>query len=606
MKVKTRIILAVLLVSISFLSVVTFITYLSTKSAITNSVLNNLDSIATIQKNRIIDNLNDSKEKMFLIKNRIAVRENLINYKKNKNSFNLKKVRENLLLSIYPNGFVKNFSILNTKGIVISSTDLSLVNKDYSKEPVFIKGSKSDSLDNFYIDENKKPSVYLSSPIKYNNETIGIILIDSYADKLLSITSDHTGLGETGEITMGKRMANGNALSIAPLRYNPDGFLGLVIPKNAVHRPIILALKGEETIFPNLINYRGKRILSATRYLKDVDWGLTVNIDHDEVFMPIYELQRLMVFLILSATLLLIITSIYLSEQITKSFRKLTETVYKISEGDLTQRITINSNDEIGYMATAFNQMTENLEIKFNEANQLNKYLNDEIIYRRQVEAELKKFAYISSHDLQEPLRSIVSYVELLEKRYKDKLDERGLTYINSVVKASKTMKYLINDLLTYSRLGNEQSDFKSIDLNNIISHVIEILKVSIEENNAVIEYPNMPVITANYILMIQLFQNLISNAIKYRSDKSPVIKISFEEMENEWLFKISDNGIGIDSQFFDKIFVIFQRLHGKNEYEGTGIGLTICKKIIDIHNGRIWLESELNKGTDFYFTIKK
>jgi PAS domain S-box-containing protein len=217
---------------------------------------------------------------------------------------------------------------------------------------------------------------------------------------------------------------------------------------------------------------------------------------------------------------------------------------------------------------------------------------------------ELQNFAYVASHDLQEPLRTISSFTSLLQKRNKDNLDQDSGEFMGIIIDASKRMKSLIEDLLEYSQVGKQK--LKKVDLNETINNIISNLKTIIQENNAEIIYENLPVIKAVPSQMVQLFQNLIANSIKYRSEKDPVINIKAEQSENEYLFSVADNGIGINKDYFEKIFIIFQRLHEKSKFSGTGIGLATCKKIIDLHKGKIWLESEEGKGTTFYFTIAK
>ena len=220
---------------------------------------------------------------------------------------------------------------------------------------------------------------------------------------------------------------------------------------------------------------------------------------------------------------------------------------------------------------------------------------------------ELKQFTYVASHDLQEPLRMIVSFIQLLEKRYKDKLDEDANNFIAFIVDGAKRMQTMINDLLVYSRIGRKDKQLSQFDINVVIKVVIDNLRKSIEDTNAKITYDPLPTLIANETGFMQLLQNLISNALKFHKvEEPPVVNISANLQKNQWIFSIHDNGIGIDSQYFERIFIIFQRLHKKDEYDGTGIGLAICKKIVQHHKGKIWVEADVGKGSTFYFSIPK
>jgi len=217
---------------------------------------------------------------------------------------------------------------------------------------------------------------------------------------------------------------------------------------------------------------------------------------------------------------------------------------------------------------------------------------------------ELEQFAYIASHDLQEPLRMVTSYLDLLDKRYRDKLEKDAGEFIDFAASGAAHMKSLLNDLLMYSRVGSKGKSFELTDLNISLKKAIANLRKQTEESKAQIISGNLPGLYADETQMVQLFQNLIGNAIKFRGDKHPLVNISSEMKGDEWVIRVSDNGIGIDPRFFDKIFLIFQRLHTKGKYPGTGIGLSICKKIVERHGGRLWVESEPGKGAAFCFSM--
>ena len=265
-------------------------------------------------------------------------------------------------------------------------------------------------------------------------------------------------------------------------------------------------------------------------------------------------------------------------------------------EQQLTEELTA-TNEEL--------QSTgEELQTANEEQQQTQIELTELINKLKTSNKELEQFAYVASHDLQEPLRMVSSFTQLLEKRYKGQLDDDADDYIDFIVEGAKRMKDLIDDLLTFSRLNKESLTFEPVLMNVILDNILFYLKAYIKENNAEISYDNLPTIDCDRIQIQQLLQNLITNAIKFHGNDPPKIHISAQELENEWMFNITDNGIGIDPRHQEQIFSIFKRLNRRQEYEGTGIGLSICKRIVQKHDGQIWVESETGKGSTFYFTI--
>jgi PAS domain S-box-containing protein len=217
---------------------------------------------------------------------------------------------------------------------------------------------------------------------------------------------------------------------------------------------------------------------------------------------------------------------------------------------------------------------------------------------------ELERFAYIASHDLQEPLRMVASYTQLLGRRYRGKLDSDADEFIGYAVDGATRMQQLINALLDYSRVGTRAKPLEPTDCEAVFNNAVANLKVAIKETDAVVEHDPLPTVVADATQMVQMFQNLLGNSVKFHSDKRPEIHVGAQRNGSEWIFSVRDNGIGIDPKYFERIFIIFQRLHGRGEYPGTGIGLAICKKIIERHKGRIWVESQPGNGATFYFTI--
>ena len=217
---------------------------------------------------------------------------------------------------------------------------------------------------------------------------------------------------------------------------------------------------------------------------------------------------------------------------------------------------------------------------------------------------EIEQFAYIASHDLQEPLRTISNYASLFQKRYEGKLDKEADRHLDVINKATGRMQTLIRDLLDYSRIGLEKKN-SDVDCNLLLKDILNDMSIGIAENKATVNVGELPIVNGYHSGLKSLFQNLISNAIKFKKpDVNPMVSITAKEKGRVWVFAIKDNGIGIDKAFYDKLFIIFQRLHNKAEYPGTGIGLAHCNKIVELHGGKIWIDSEPGQGSAFYFTI--
>jgi signal transduction histidine kinase len=246
-------------------------------------------------------------------------------------------------------------------------------------------------------------------------------------------------------------------------------------------------------------------------------------------------------------------------------------------------------------------QLNEELEARVQERTAALNEANASLVHSNR---ELEQFAYVASHDLQEPLRAVNSYTQLLARKYEGNLDAKADKYIGYIIEGATRMQQLINDLLEFSRVGTRAKELKPTACEAVLSQVRDNLMVAIAETNAVVTHEPLPTVMGDEIQLIQLLQNLISNAIKFRREEPPRVHVSAVQREKEWAFEVRDNGIGMESEYFERIFMIFQRLHSRSEYPGNGIGLANCKKIVERHGGCIWVESTPGVGTTFHFTI--
>jgi signal transduction histidine kinase len=272
-----------------------------------------------------------------------------------------------------------------------------------------------------------------------------------------------------------------------------------------------------------------------------------------------------------------------------------------------TQRAILNILDDFEDEKRKVEAMNAELRREVAERAAAEHALRDKTDALGRSNAELEQFAYVASHDLQEPLRMVSSYVQLFEKRYAGQVDAQSQKYINYAVEGAKRMQSLIGGLLEYSRVGRVDEPFAAVDTSAALDQALQNLRSGLDETRAVVTRGPLPTVTGNAGRLAQVFQNLVGNAIKFRrSGVAPAVHVSATPHRKEWLFAIRDNGIGIDPQYVDRIFVIFQRLHTRAEYPGTGIGLSICKKVVERHGGRIWVESQPGAGATFQFTLPR
>jgi signal transduction histidine kinase len=327
--------------------------------------------------------------------------------------------------------------------------------------------------------------------------------------------------------------------------------------------------------------------------------------DSSETMVAIQIIAAVIVILAGAALLLL------LDRLITRPVLELAEQVREVAAGDYDRHLASEGSPELAGLASDVEGMRQKIAAELSDVREARtqlEWVNDQL----KVQAEeltrsnrdLEQFAYVASHDLQEPLRKVASFCQLLQRRYSGQLDERADQYIGFAVDGAQRMQRLINDLLAFSRIGRLTSGFNDVDLNRVLHEVSSQLETRAGEDGEIV-WSDLPIVEGEEPLLTTLFVNLIGNSLKFRRpDVPPVVRITAERGDQEWKINVRDNGIGIEPEFADKVFVIFQRLHARDAYEGTGIGLAIVKKIVEYHGGRIWLDLEVEGGTSVNFTL--
>ncbi|MFC8592214.1 sensor histidine kinase [Streptomyces atroolivaceus] len=316
--------------------------------------------------------------------------------------------------------------------------------------------------------------------------------------------------------------------------------------------------------------------------------------------------DRVLIALVIGFVLAVVSLSMLLHRMVGRPLGALTAASNKVRSGAFTGRIDVRGPSDVRAVAAAAEDMRRRLVAELAESQERETLLAEQTTELRRSNSELEQFAYVASHDLQEPLRKVASFCQLLDKRYSSELDERGRQYIDFAVDGAKRMQVLINDLLTFSRVGRVQQSWKPVDLDAALDRALSNLTLAVEESGAVVvrEDP-LPELLGDSTSLTMVWQNLVGNAVKFRRTDVPCrITVGCVREGDDWHLTVADNGIGIAPEFADKVFVIFQRLHARDEYEGTGIGLSLCRKIIEFHGGRIWLEPKPAEGTLIHFTL--
>lgn len=722
MKIRTKITFSLLAVSAIAVVLVSITSFYFAKNQLLAAHGLHLLAVASGQKNYLTHVLQAWHNDIALITSRTQLRRTFTEHLKKPDKKHTDMIREILLDAVNASPFIKKISICNSDGETIltvgNSNFIPLKCEKLTKQEI-----SEAKIMGLWMNEKGDLYTLITGPLSFENNIIGSVYALISAHEILSITQNYTGLGKTGEVVIAERTSEGHARFLTPLRYDPNLGLERIVKVNQVNVPITYALLGkkQELITPETIDYRNKSVLAATAYIPEMDWGMVAKIDRNEALKPIVNLFISICFSALIVFLLIMGIGLSMGHAITKPILQFVEILQKAREGNLEQKLKINSGDEIGYLAESFNNMLESLRKKTEQVVQseeryeiavkgssvglwdwnpetgvlfwserfkemmcvsneefkdtfedfsdrlhpedrdktLKAYFEhienkkpynveyrlmrgdgsyiwlhargqaiwnnegkmlrvagsaDDITDQKHAEEELlrsneelERFAYIASHDLQEPLRMVSNFTGLLNEEYGAKLDKQGRQYMNFVIEASNRMHELISDLLEYSRVGQEDTGFETFNSQESIDNAINNLGEAIEETGAMIKIDKMPIVHANPLRFSRLIQNLLGNSIKYRAKHRKLkIHIGVKDLNDEWLFFIKDNGIGIKEKYIKQIFIIFKRLHNKSAYTGTGIGLAVCNKIVDSFGGQLWAESNFGKGSIFYFTVPK
>lgn len=626
--ITTKFIMWFLFVALVPLIIATFISYNSSRSALKTEITNSLLAVAENKSNQIETFLSEKVRNVTTLSGMSDIIEAIERfsavYNSGVDSESYKALDKELrpFLEYHQNLFgYDNLYLIRPNGDVVFSIkdkmslkslyEVALYKEsELAKVFIKIKGGfiKKTEVSDFEY-SNNRGIVFIAAPVSRGTEFIGVVAAEMDNKGVSGLVRDYTGLGRTGETILVSKIKD-KGVFITPLRSDPDAAFKRSITIGSDEAPEIQkALLGEKGS-GILVDYRNKEVLGVWKHLPTFRWGIVVKMDTDEVFASADNLRNTLLAVSFGLLVLVAIMAVAIARSVSNPIKKLTATSSTIAGGDLSARANINSKDEIEKLAQSFNIMTDSLVEAKASVEQKNEELEEQKDLLQKANKELDSFVYTASHDLRAPLRGIASFASFLKEDYDNKLDEEGKDYIKEIREGTSRMDKLIEDLLKLSRISRIKNPFEDTNIANLVNDAVKRIEFDIKENNVDLRIQKgLPTIKCDSIKISEVFLNLINNAIKFSSknkNQRPKVEVGYIDDGDSHKFFIKDNGIGIDPKYHDQIFGIFKRLHTSEEYEGTGAGLSIVKRVIDDHNGNIWIKSEVEKGATFYFTIPK
>ncbi len=509
---------------------------------------------------------------------------------------------------------ILEFTVINEWGEKIfkkeNSFSLSGIDSKTAIDNVFkiVKDSKKSELSDVHINENtQEPYIVLAQPIlDFGGNMKGMIAATvslGFISEALKNPDKEKGIiyiiSETGLL-----ISHPNMFEVTQnLDYSKYDYIQKIIKSKQG------SFESENKLYSfYTTRYGWKTIVEIPTEIALVSLEKNKSTINAFIKITLNSISYAIAIIIILAVAVCIIVAILITNRTIQPVLALTNAARKISEGEFKLKIENKSNDEIGQLTDSFNLMAQEISKKQDELINKNEYIKqqaEELLHR--YNSDLEQFAYVTTHDLIEPLRMITSYTQLLQRRYSHNFNDDAKEYMNYITEGVQRMHKIINDLFEYSHIRTNESDFEDTDFNEVIEDVLKKIEPDIKAGNALIISDKLPKIKAVKSNMVQVFQNLIANAIKFRSPlRQCEIRVGFEDRGKDWLFYVRDNGIGFEPKYADKVFEIFKRLNRRDQYAGSGMGLAICKNIVERHGGKIWAEPILEQGCTFYFTIKK
>lgn len=613
MSLRSKLILSVLFLTITPVLIVGYIAYKDGQHTIEKKMIDHLISMNTSREAQLNNWIQGNIDTLEILVNQPFFRERFPeeiaahSLHRNDHAPDHEEIDRYLLPLVREQHFLELSLLRYSDGLVIHSTTHRQEGKFLDHQPFFREGKKKTFVQNVYYD------LALQKPVM----TIGTPVTDSRGN-CVAVLAGQLNLKELSAV-MEKRnplVRTEDSYLVNTFNYfitEPQFGNGFAL-KKTVRSPGVNAALAQGSGVDFYPDYRGIPVIGAYNWIDQWQLALITEIDQEEAYEPIARLKRTIAFFAVGVALLAILIGWAVALKITKPLDLLLEATEELGKGNLEVSIDLSGRDELSILGRSFSAMAKKLNATLISRDKL----AAEIRIRKQVEKrleavkndlersnkDLQQFAYVASHDLQEPLRMVSSYTQLLGERYRDQLDEKANKFIHYAVDGAIRMQRLIQDLLMFSRVNTHGHSFQAVDSHAALGQAIANLQAAITETGALVTCDELPEVYGDETQLTQVFQNLIANGIKFQKDRRPTVHISALRTDTAWQFSVADNGIGIEDAYREKLFIIFQRLHTRQEYPGTGIGLALCKQIITRHSGQIWFTSEPGQGTTFYFTI--
>lgn len=586
MRLIEKITLLLLGISLLPLAVVGSLLYSSAKTTLQNQTTEQLSSIATVQEHRLNDIRSQNLKRLADFNSRELLRTQLDTYGRTRDKKALANINASLNDAKRLGGDIRNVTIIDKDGDLVASTEKETMATHQLAGELFKQSIGQNSIRLAFKDNGNEAVFYLSGPLEFGSSKIGMSIIEVSADELIKTVTDHTGLGDTGEIALGQRLDNGSFAYITPLRFDSQAANRTITDKAL---PMYKALTGEEATFSNIKDYRGHEVIAVTRFLKDSDWGLVAKIDHTEALDRLSGLFSQFILLVFIDSVLVVFASIAIARYVTQPILDIDEVAEQTAKGNLKSRVANITDDEIGNLAGTFNNMLDTLE-------ELDKAKND--------------FVSLASHQLRTPLTATKWVSEELLLPPAPLSDERKDHYLRQIHASNERMIKLVNQLLDASRIGFGTLAYKpeEVHVDGVLELMLRDITPEIKNSGVKLETKvdkHLPVIHMDRTWVQVILQNLVSNALRYSQPGQSVI-VSITNQNNEILIKVKDSGCGIPVSQQSKIFTKLFRADNARQLvgEGSGLGLYITKALVEQVGGKIWFESAENKGTTFYVKL--